>query len=108
MIEMQYYYVVSKSSIIKTFTVLFALAFLMVQGVSQAHATEHGDEDHTHDGVACDIMLVAAQQIVATPPVPVPAPFKAVSKSNWTIIFDKGRPRTFDSRAPPPRAPPAH
>ncbi len=82
--------------------------FLLVQGVSQVHATENGGEDHSHDGVACEITLLAVEQVIVTPPAPVPSPFKAVSKSNWTMTFDKDRPRTFDSRAPPPRGPPTH
>lgn len=82
--------------------------FLFVQGFSQAHATEHGGTDHSHDGIACDIMIVAAEQIIVTPPVPVPAPFKSVSKSNWKMAFNKDRPRTFDGRAPPPRGPPSN
>ena len=96
----------SKTWLKKTFTVLLAVTFLMVQGMSQAHATEHGGEDHSHDGVACEITLIAVEQIIATPPVPVPTPLKAASKSNWAVPFDKDRPRTFDSRAPPPRGPP--
>jgi len=80
----------------------------MVQGASQVHATEHGGTDHSHDGVACDVTLIAAEQIIATPPVPVAAPFNSVSKSNWTLVIDKDRPRTFDGRAPPPRGPPTH
>ena len=103
---MQYYNLVSKASLIKTFTVLIAVMFLFVQGVSQAHAAEHGGEDHTHEGIACEMALVAAEEIIVTPPVPVPAPFKAVSKSKWAIVFDKDRPRSFDGRAPPPRGPP--
>jgi len=106
MIEMQYYYVVSKSSIIKTFTVLIALMFLFVQGATQAHAAEHGEDHHSHDGVACDVMLIAAEQITIAPPIPVPAPFKSASKSNWKMDYVRDCPRTFDSRAPPPRAPP--
>ena len=98
----------SKTWLIKTFTVLLALAFLMVQGVSQAHAAEHGEADHSHDGVACDITLVAVERVIIAPPIPVPAPFKSVSKSSWKMDFDKDRPRTFDNRAPPPRAPPTH
>jgi len=104
---MQYYNLVSKASLIKTFTVLIAMMFLLVQGVSQAHAAAN-DEDHNHDGVACELALVAAEEIVVTPPIPVLRPFKAVSKSNWILVIDKDRPRTFDGRAPPPRAPPAH
>ena len=98
----------SKTWLIKTFTVLLALAFLMVQGVSQAHAAEHGEADHSHDGVACDITLVAVEQVIIAPPVLIPSPFKAAAKSNWIFTFDKDRPRTFDGRAPPPRGPPAH
>jgi len=84
------------------------MMFLFVQNVSQAHATEYGDEGHSHDGIACEITLIAAEEIVVTPPVFVPVPLKTLSESNWKMGFDKVRPRIFDGRAPPPRAPPTH
>ena len=96
----------SKAPIIKTFTVLIAMMFLFVQGVSQAHATEHGEHDHSHDGVECEITLLAVEQIITEPPVPIPSRTKTTSKSNWSVPFYKSLTRTFDGRAPPPRGPP--
>lgn len=88
--------------------VLIAGIFLTVQGFSQAHAAANFETDHTHDGVACDIGLISAEEVVVTPPVPVQAPSNDVSKSNWTLTVGQDRPRTFDGRAPPPRGPPTH
>ena len=84
------------------------MVFLFVQGVSQAHAASYGEDDHTHDGVVCEFVLVAAEEIIVIPPVRVPLPFKSEVQINWTIPVTADRPRSFDSRAPPPRAPPTH
>ncbi|MEM9234594.1 MAG: hypothetical protein AAGA69_10220 [Pseudomonadota bacterium] len=37
----------------KIFAILLSLAFLIVQTVTLAHATEFGDEDHSHHGAEC-------------------------------------------------------
>jgi len=84
-----------------------SVVFLLTQGFAQAHEVAHGDEDHSHDGVACEINLVAVEQINIAPPLPVFTPFKFVTKLNWITPLESGRPNTFDSRAPPPRGPPA-
>ena len=91
--------------LIKTFMVLMAALFFTTQSYAHAHATEYG-EDHHHEGVPCEIALVAAEQSVLTPPLPVPAPFILLRR---VIILPPGvklTPRRFDGRAPPPRAPP--
>lgn len=83
-----------------------AVMFLFVQGVTQAHATEHGEHDHSHDGIECEITLLAVEQIIDEPPVLIPAPIKAVSIPNWNISYNNSHLKAYDGRAPPPRGPP--
>ena len=92
--------------LIKTFMVLMAALFFAMQGFAQAHAASNADVDHTHDGVACDVALVAAEQIILTPPQPLPAPLILPTRSTVLQPATKPTPRSFDSRAPPPRGPP--
>ena len=86
--------------------VLMAALFFTVQGFSQAHAAYNGNVDHTHDGVACDVALIAAEQTVLTPPAPVPAPFKLPTRAKTLPLTATLTPRSYDCRAPPPRGPP--
>ena len=98
--------IVKSHVIIKTVWVLVVTLFLLVQGVSQAHATANGGFDHTHDGIACDVALVAAEQVVLTPPFVVKVPVELTVTPFWQPRIVKNPPRNFDGRAPPPRAPP--
>ena len=63
----------TQNPFIKTFMVLMAALFFALQGFAQAHAASHGGEDHSHEDVPCEITLIAAEEIVITPPTPVPA-----------------------------------
>ncbi len=92
--------------LIKTFMVLTAALFLAAQGFSQSHAASNGGHDHSHDGVACDVALVAAEQTVLTPPPPSPAPFALVTRPTKSQLREEPAYRSFDGRAPPPRGPP--
>lgn len=83
-----------------------AALFFTVQGFSQAHAASNGSVDHSHDGVACDVALIAAEQTVLTPPPANPAPVMRTLRTP-NVVFASGPAfRSFDSRAPPPRGPP--
>lgn len=86
--------------------VLMAALFFTVQGFSQAHAASNGGVDHSHDGIACDVTLVAAEQAVLTPPQPMPALTMRPTRTSNIAIPSKPAFRSFDSRAPPPRGPP--
>ncbi len=91
---------------IKTVWVLIVSLFLLVQGVSQAHATANGGLDHTHDGIACDVALIAAEQVTLTPPLRIKAPVELTVEPIWQPHAIRTLPRIYDGRAPPPRAPP--
>jgi len=96
----------TRSPLIKTFMVLIVALFLTAQGFSQAHAASNGGVDHTHDGVACDVALVAAEQTVLTPPPADPAPFTGIAQTPQPDLYSEPAYRSFDGRAPPPRGPP--
>ena len=86
--------------------VLMAALFFTVQGFSQAHAASNGDLDHTHEGVACDVTLIVAEQDVLTPPTHIPSPAIWLTETNYVVAALKPDNRSFESRAPPPRGPP--
>jgi len=86
--------------------VLMAALFFTVQGFSQAHAASYGNADHTHEGVACEVMLMTAEQEVLTPPAQIPSPTIWPTDANYVDAPTKPAKRSFDSRAPPPRGPP--
>jgi len=96
----------TRHPLIKTFMVLMAALFFTMQGFAQAHAASHGGEDHSHEGIACDVALIAAEQIVVTPPAPMPAPLILPRRIKALPLAIQPAPRSFDGRAPPPRAPP--
>ena len=96
----------TRHPLIKTLMVLMAALFFTVQGFSQAHAVSNGGVDHSHDGVACDVALVSAEQTVLTPPVSVSAPVMRPVRASNTPAPTQPICHNFDSRAPPPRAPP--
>lgn len=95
-----------RNSLIKTLMVLCAALFFSVQSLSSAHAAAHGDHDHSHDGIACEITVLAAEKVALTPPpaetVPLPRLIRAsfVTPRSDQINFG------FNERAPPPRGPP--
>ncbi len=96
----------TRSTLIKTIWVLFVALFLSVQGLSQAHASANGSTDHTHDGIACDVALVTAEQTVIEPPLPLATPVDLAMPVLWSVLNETALPRNFDGRAPPPRGPP--
>ena len=96
----------TQNPFIKTFMVLMAALFFALQGFAQAHAASHGGEDHSHEGVPCEITLIAAEEIVITPPTPVPARGVLTRRLNSPVPILRSAPHSFDSRAPPLRGPP--
>ena len=96
----------TQNPLIKTFMVLMAALFFALQGFAQAHAASHGGEDHSHEGVPCEITLIAAEEIVITPPPVVPARGILTRRIKSPVRITRSAPRSFDSRAPPLRGPP--
>ena len=84
----------------------FAAAFLLLQGLSLAHAAEYGAE-HSHDGVVCDVALLVEDADAVEPPQPAiatpverPAAPRAVTPHLAPTLA------TPPARAPPVRGPP--
>ena len=99
----------TRSPLIEALWVLCTVLFLAVQSVTQAHAIEHaGHDHHEHDGVTCELNLVAAEDVVITPPLPFSSPLGLGYPTNWVMRTTSERTTAFDGRAPPPRGPPAH
>ena len=92
--------------LIKTLTVLFALLFLTVQTASAVHVTANGT-DHSHDGVACEVALVAAEQAIVSPPADITAPTPRLRMATIPTAVVDVPAFGFTARAPPPRGPPA-
>lgn len=97
----------TRHTLIKAIWVLLVALFLSVQSLSQAHAAANDGLDHTHDGVACSVALVAAEQVTLEPPLPVLMPLQTTEPRLWAVLIEQDLPRNFDGRAPPPRGPPA-
>lgn len=86
--------------------VLMAVLFFSVQSLSTAHAAAHGELDHSHEGVACDLTVIAAEKVVLSSPEPETAPLPRVIKARLIAPVSDRITHGFDGRAPPPRAPP--
>jgi hypothetical protein len=95
-----------RNPLIKTLMVLMAALFFTVQSFSQAHAAANGSVDHSHEGVACEVAVIAAEQTVLTPPPPNPAPITQPTRTSNIAVPTERAFRSFDGRAPPPRGPP--
>ena len=86
---------------------LVAVFVLLSQGVAYAHTVEFGLE-HSHDGVVCDIGVLAEDEADVEPPLPAPAlpappPARPLADTPYASPAIAARP----ARAPPPRGPPA-
>ena len=86
---------------------LFAALFLLLQGAAFAHAAEFGVE-HTHDGVVCDMGVLAEDETEVEPTLPVPAvPEPAPAAPFAPAPCVSPDVPAQPARAPPPRGPPA-
>ena len=81
-------------------------ALLVAQTATLSHAAEHGEEHHEHDGVECQIVVIAAEDNVILPNPPhfgfdflyaFSADVTKVCKQSWQWPPERG---------PPPRSPP--
>ena len=90
----------------KSLWAFFIALFLAVQGLSLAHATENGGEDHTHEGIACDVAVASVQQTIITPPVELPAPTILPVPETGHVAPTSMVYQHYEGRAPPLRGPP--
>ena len=90
------------------FRALCLSVFFIIQSLMLSHAVEYNDEPHQHDGVVCEVTLIAADvEAVSPPPVIIDVPERFVSVPVYAVpqAPDYLRP---DGRAPPGRSPPTH
>ena len=92
---------------IRAVTIALILGFVFIaQSFSLAHAVEHLDHEQ-HDCVMCDLPLIAGEE-TAVLPVPLHVPsFTPSVELAPDMVFTSAAYTSLQSRAPPPRAPPA-
>ncbi len=92
-------------SVFRLWLLLGALT-VFVQTASLAHAVSNGGAPHEHNGVTCELGLLAVQDAVVEPPVAVPVrlflqPIRRIVSVRRIVAW------TWPpGRAPPPRSPP--
>ena len=85
----------------------FIALFFALQSYSIAHASSYGDAPHEHDGIACSVTVLADDHVVALPTVLIFETLIANTAETVYPDFTSAAYITPQSRAPPPRAPPA-
>ena len=86
---------------------VFIALFFALQSFSLAHATEHLDAPHEHDGIACAVTVLADDQTVLLPP---PAIVQSLISNALETVYPDFISAAYvkpQSRAPPSRGPPA-
>ena len=97
----------SKSLVYRWLIGVFLTLFIGLQSYSIAHASEHGDEPHEHDGIACSVTVLADDHGVVLPTVPV---FETVISDIAETAYPDFTSALYirpQGRAPPPRGPPS-
>ena len=90
----------------RTFCAVLLCLYVIIQSFTLAHATAHNDEPHEHNGVECQITLLAVEADVILPPPPVimtPEPYYVPVSCQAAI---ESIDITPPCRAPPGRGPP--
>lgn len=90
----------------RTFRAVLLCLYVLIQSFSLSHAAEHNGEDHEHNGVVCEITLIAPEADVILPPsltIITPEPYDVPISYQACVgsIFI-----TPPCRAPPSRGPP--
>lgn len=80
--------------------------FASLQVVTTAHAASYGDSPHEHDGVACVITVVTADDHIVLPALQHAPAVIVVSNTPAAAPFISARYLAPQGRAPPPRGPP--
>lgn len=92
-----------KRSVFRAFCVTL---FFVTQSLALSHAAEYNNEPHQHDGVVCEVMVIAPDLDVVMPPaLIVSTPEAHISERAYSVpsLPTYLRP---DGRAPPGRSPP--
>lgn len=97
----------SKNLVYRWLIGVFLTLFIGLQSYSIAHASEHGDEPHEHDGIACIVTVLVEAEVAILPAPPV---FGTVETKLSETVFPGFKSALYlapQNRAPPPRGPPA-
>lgn len=81
--------------------------FLVFQVSAGAHAVTYGDAPHDHEGTTCVIVTVAEDDQGILPVAPEHIAEPIAMDFTWQETFTSAPIVTNQSRAPPPRGPPA-
>lgn len=88
------------------FRVLCLSAFFIIQSLTLSHAVEYNGEPHEHDGIVCEVTLIASDvEAVVPPAVIIVVPERFISVPAYTVPQAPKYLRP-DGRAPPSRSPP--
>ena len=88
------------------FRALCLSVFFIIQSLTLSHAVEYNGEPHEHDGIVCEVTLIAVDtDDVTPPPVMVSAPDAYIVIAVYTVPQEPEYLRP-DGRAPPGRSPP--
>ncbi|MEQ9315206.1 MAG: hypothetical protein RLN72_05095 [Henriciella sp.] len=86
---------------------VLAALFLWVQGAALFDAAAHGEQQHEHYGITCDLTKAVATKVAPLPACDMlPAP-PATVEITAPVILDFQPWSRPPGRAPPPRSPPA-
>jgi len=86
---------------------LLAAIFVWLQAHSLAHAAEHGDEHHEHDGVECELTVFISEDLAILPNPPVELQAPLVHQQSVEDAFLPWQRVWPPERGPPPRGPPS-
>jgi hypothetical protein len=86
--------------------IVVAVLFVGLKCMSLAHATEHDDHHHEHDGVACSFVLSAHDEVVTTPTLII-EPRTEYSETTFNADFVSSIYVINSGLSPPPRSPPS-
>lgn len=88
------------------FKLLLAAIFVWLQAYSLAHASEHSDEHHEHDGVECELTVFISEDLAFLPDRPAEILAQLIAERSVQDAFVQLQWIWPPERGPPPRGPP--
>jgi len=85
---------------------IFISLLVWSQAASLSHVAVYGDEPHEHDGVICDVGIIASEVQAVLPPVPVQPYVPAIGAEHPEPVVTNAVWIWPPERGPPPRSPP--
>ena len=78
----------------------------IAQSFSLTHATRYNDNSHEHNGIACETVLISAEDVAIIPSFDAAIEYPKTTEQTPKIAFISASYDTPQGRAPPPRSPP--